>query len=264
MLTNPCHSFSPFLSILVRAALGLVLGSDLVLAQEGPPPVTSYRQIPMTKPAMRQVSPGIFELGGVTMNKSQRTVTFPGAVNMTNGLLEYGIVGAGGKLHESLLRTEIEPYHIHLAALFLMDKPPLVITNMDLVELKLEGPAVTIWLTWDKGDREKKVRMEDWISNDRIHSTMSQGTWIYNGARVMEGQFTAHTSRSIVSLIEDFDALMNNPQEDRRNDEIWRVNDKAAPPPGTPVRITLKLESTHQTAKERNPSASHSASHSGN
>jgi len=56
-------------------------------------------------PVIEKVSPGVFRIGDVLINKQERSVTFPAEVNLDRGLLEYLLVRMGGKTHESLLRT---------------------------------------------------------------------------------------------------------------------------------------------------------------
>ena len=78
-------------------------------------------QLPRNLP-LKQVGPGIFDLGKVRLNKNDRTVTIPAAINMREGTVEYLLVTTAGKTHESVLRTDAEPYHIHLAMLLLAAK----------------------------------------------------------------------------------------------------------------------------------------------
>jgi hypothetical protein len=208
----------------------------------GPPPLNEYGSRPLETPPLETVAPGVFRMGKVVLDNREKTVTFAGAVNMTHGLIEYAIVAAGGKLHESLLRTDAEPYHIHLAALFLMKNPPVPQTNAEPNKIVIAGPPVTFWLKWKERDQEQQTRLEDWIHNDLTHTNMSRGSWTYNGSRFIGPRFLAHSDRSIVSVIEDPDALVNNPREHRTNDNIWRPLEPRVPPVGTPVQIILRLE----------------------
>ena len=68
------------------------------------------------------------------------------------------------------------------------------------------------------------------------------GPWIYNGSRVIKGTFIAQRDGSIVSVIDDIDAMISNPRPGHDNDQIWEINSNALPPLGTPIEVTLKLE----------------------
>ena len=71
---------------------------------------------------------------------------------------------------------------------------------------------------------------------------MSRGNWVYNGSRIVEGTFLAQRDGSVVSIIRDPDALINNPRPGRENDEIWQVNTNLVPPLNTPVELLIQLE----------------------
>jgi hypothetical protein len=62
---------------------------------------------------------------------------------------------------------------------------------------------------------------------------------------VQDGVFLADEESSIVAVITDPTALVNNPREGYDNDEIWQIQEKAVPPMDTPVEISITLaEST--------------------
>src|SRR6185503_8141895 len=61
--------------------------------------------------------PGLFEIGKLRLDQAKGTISFPAAVNLREGPIEYLLVAEYGKIHESLLRTEVDPYSIQLALL---------------------------------------------------------------------------------------------------------------------------------------------------
>ena len=164
-------------------------------------PVRSL-QSPAADLPIKEIGRGVFELGTVRFDKKQKSLSFPAAVNMDKELIEYLVVSSSGKLHESLLRTESEPYHIHVAMLLLGAKSPPekassplsgAITNqppwIDSSSLKnsspLKGDAVSIWLSWETGGKEHHCRAEDWIFNKQTNAPMPPGDWIYTGSMVV-------------------------------------------------------------------------------
>ncbi|MBI4323687.1 MAG: hypothetical protein HY674_00310 [Chloroflexi bacterium] len=200
---------------------------------------------PLTNAPLKEIEPGIFELGKVRLHKQQRSLSFPATLNMTQGLIEYALVSSTGKLHESLLQTEVEPYHIHLAALLLGVK----CAGADSPEPSarpapapvVSGGKVSVWISWKRGGAEKRCRLESLILNLQTKSPMSPGAWIYSGSRVVDGTFLAQRDGSLITIIADPDALVNNPRPGRENDEIWEVNSAKAPPSGTAVNVTIRL-----------------------
>jgi len=194
---------------------------------------------------LKQIAPGIFQLGSVRLNKEQRTIQFPATINMTNGLVEYLLVNGTGKLHESVLKTETEPSQIHVAFLFIGANGAA--TNA--TGTNISGDTFTIELNWKNADGEKHPRAENLIFNSKSKSPMSKEGWIYNGSKVIDGTFIAQRDGSIVSIISDSLALANCRQPERDNDEIWFVNTNAVPPLNTKMEVTFKLEWPQKSTK---------------
>jgi hypothetical protein len=72
-----------------------------------------------SKPVVRMVSPGSYEVGKVRLDQKSMSISFAGTLNMKRGLLEYLVVHSKGSVHESLLVTEVEATDIHVAILLL-------------------------------------------------------------------------------------------------------------------------------------------------
>ncbi len=221
------------------AWVALLAGANL-MAQAPPMPATVSTNH-STNMALKQVSPGVFEIGKVRFDQKQRLVHLPVVLNLNEGIVEYLLVNSGGKTYESLLRTDAEPYHVHLAMLLLgalgagtnsfpadLTKPP-------------PGDKVILQLSWKKGSREQRQPVEALIHNRRTHTAMSSGEWIYNGSQIFEGTFIAQRDGSIISLIIDPDALINNAQPGREDHQNWLVNKSGLPPLNSPMQLTIKL-----------------------
>src|ERR1041384_1854737 len=96
---------------------GCVLALCLAQAAAGPVPFNTpdASAKPPAAPALKKLAPGVFELGKVRLDKNQKSLRFPAVLNMNKAIAEYLLVHKRGKTHESLLTTEVEPYHIHVA-----------------------------------------------------------------------------------------------------------------------------------------------------
>jgi hypothetical protein len=206
-------------------------------------------------PPLVEVTPGVFQIGLVRLDKNQRSVQFPAVLNQDHGLIEYLLVTTRGKTHESLLKTEAEPYHIHVAMLLLGAKGaaqtnelskiptgeyhvnvPGAATNR-LAEL-LKGDAIRIELAW----ANKVMPAEDCITDLQTGKTATHGTWNYNGSRVVEGIYMAQQQGSIVAMIDDVDAMVNNPRKGHENDQDWQVRINLGLKLNDNVMVTLKLQ----------------------
>ncbi len=188
---------------------------------------------------------GKFQIGDVLLDKNLRQISFPTRVNLRDVLIEYAIVGQIGKLHEALLSTEVPPTHIHIAMLLLGTKDLRPKSHENHLP---PGQPIDILISWQTDEGKRQGRIEDWIIVEKDKKPISTGMWVYSGARVDNGYFTANTDQSIVAIILDIDALANNPRTGNENDEIWFPNESKIPPVGTEVNVTFKLLDTYKAS----------------
>jgi hypothetical protein len=211
--------------------------TEAVALAEGAPAAPASTNAPL-----KRLSDGRFQLGIVTLDPANKAVSFPAAVNMAEGLVEYAVVTSYGKLHESVLHTEASPADLHAAMLLLGAKgTPGEFWMTEAPPKEIPGDRVEILVTWGSEASPRRVRLEEMILNLASRSAMSTGVWRYTGSRVVEGTFLVQREGSIVAVITDPDALVNNPRPGRDNDEIWQANPKVVPPLGTPVEVTIRL-----------------------
>lgn len=207
-------------------------------------------------PNIREVAPGQYEIGLVHLDQKARSLTFPGALNLNEGLMEYLIVTPEGSTHESLLVTDARPTDLQFAMLLLgakgsgasergaLDAPPPQIDSKYLKTApRLKGDGVAIRVTWKAGQEEKTVPAEDWLTNEKTKKSVERGPWVYNGSMFNNGHFLAQVEGAIAALVTNPAALINNPRKGSDDDQIWSVNEKAVPPVKTPVQITIQLTS---------------------
>jgi hypothetical protein len=205
-------------------------------------------------PSIREEAPGIYQIGLVHLDQKAMTLTFPGALNMNQGFLEYLIVTPLGSTHESLLVTDVPPTDIQFAMLLLGAKgagintptadqapPPQIDAKYLKTAPRLQGDDVLIRVKWKAGAEEKTVPVEDWLINDQTKKAVSRGPWIYNGSMFSNGHFLAQTEGSVGAMVTNPAALINNPRKGNDDDQIWEVNEKAVPPVNSPVQIIIQL-----------------------
>jgi hypothetical protein len=186
------------------------------------------------------------DYNGIHVDKATRSASFPAEINMTSGLMEYLLVNKKGKTHESLLSTAIEPYDLQVAMLLLGAKPaapshtqpPGQITRQYLSGApELAGEKVSITLSWPG----HTVTAESLVWDLDTNALMTPGPWTYNGSEMYDGKFLAQIDGSIVALVRDSGALMNNPRPGNDNDQIWEPYTRDVPARGTAVDVTIKL-----------------------
>jgi len=199
-------------------------------------------------PGFEEVNDHTFRIGGVTLDKLDRSVRFPATVNLREGAIEYFLVHESGKAYESLFTTKVNPYDIHLAMLLLGVKAPTEVTEAPPEQITMDtlksSPAV-------KGDavevsvfyKNQKLPAENFILNTQEGKEMTRGPWAYTSSVLYKGQFLAKTEGSIIALVTDPAALINNPRPGHDNDLIWNIATEKVPPAGTAVEICIQLKS---------------------
>jgi hypothetical protein len=190
-----------------------------------------------TNPAIRSVGGGRFEIGHVSLDKVNRTVSFPASVNLRDATVEYAVVHTSGKTHESVFSTDARPHDIHLALLLLGARP--VVTNFFGADGKATPLGEKVWINvhWTNGS----CALEDLVVDRETGKPMTRGDWIFNGSNFSEGASTAQRDGSIVSIHIDPDALIDNPRPGRENDDLHLPHAAKLPPVGTPAEIRIYL-----------------------
>jgi hypothetical protein len=185
--------------------------------------------------------------GLVTVNAAKREATFPARVHMTNALIEYAVVTEYGNVHESLLVTDAKPTDVQ-SALLLLDVRPTGTNGFGLplgaVPLR---SAAQLEIAWERNGRRHTAPLHEWIAltdgqGGSVTGALAPGPWLFNGSMFTEEGFAAHFSGSIVSLITDPAAIINNPRPDREDDEIHTPAAAVMPPLGTPVTVRIAAQ----------------------
>lgn len=190
---------------------------------------------------VRALGGGQFAIGLVTLDQNAPHIRFPATVNLHEETVEYVVVHKTGKTHESIFRTDARPQDIHVAMLLLNARP--VMTNQFGTDGKAppRGDEVQLEVAWTNLFSRQEMPVEDLVQNKETGQTRARGAWIYNGSNFSEGMFTAQRDGSIVSIHIDPDALINNPQAGRENDDLYRPHAGRLPPLGTRVVLTIRL-----------------------
>lgn len=239
---------------MMNLRIGILLTLALAVSAAAQEPSNLAGDKPATPPRVREISPGIFQVGGVKLEKAARRISFPAKLNMDDGPLEYVLVTTMGKTHESVLKTDIEPHHLQIAMLLLgakgMQAAPLTnapsggpLTQSQTGERNppLPGEPVLIEVSWMQDGKAQKRRIEELVFNKRAKEPMSKGPFTFTGSRVWQGKFIAQTEGSVIALITDPDAVFNNPRPNRDADDTWLVRKQDVPPVDTPVEVSITL-----------------------
>jgi hypothetical protein len=167
------------------------------------------------------------------------------AIN-ANMPLEFFCVLAGTAEHESVLRTDAKPSHIHLGLLMLGMKPgePVRYSESAKKWIAPQGPPVHISCEWQTKDGQTtSVPAHRMMRNVKSKKAMPALTWVFAGSRMMEdGKYAADTTGYVVSVV-NFDlTLIDIPELASSSNETleWEFNPEVCPPKGTTVWMVLE------------------------
>ena len=200
------------------------------------------------KQRVKEIRPGIYRVGDVTVDDKLGVVAFPAKVNQLVGLIEYALVTETGKVHESFLSTRVRPNDIH-AALLLLGAKPLGQLSIE-VGWKVGGTWVRKPISDCIGQYPLEAGSErDDKVTDKSFDLKSRD-WKWTGACLRAGQLTADGSGSILSLQPDIDALaLVEPMVDtgRFGSHAWP---KRVLKLGEPVKVFIRLKKTASARSE--------------
>lgn len=225
-------------------SFGATAGPEAQSSSSPPAPDAGTNQV-------KELRPGVFALGDVVFDKRQRTVSFPARLNLTEGPMEYFLVTTWGKVHESILATDTEPFRIHTAMLLLGAKGSGTNSNsgnspggayiVHPSKARIPGDKISLEVKWSVNGKKIQRHAEELIYNRVSKSNPREGNWVYNGSRIWEDIFIAEADGSVVSLVTDSCALINNTAPGHDNDTIWMANTNKLPPTNAPVEVMIKL-----------------------
>jgi hypothetical protein len=205
-------------------------------------------------------------VGGVTLRKSTREISFDARVNQTGGLIEFLLVTDKGKTHESLFSCTVSPTDLNVAFKLLgyPSSPELFeILTPDhrptgeypkVPEEVKSGARLAISASWQDEVGEKSCTVNELVKNTATGELMPPGPWLYTGSLITNAGFRAEATGDIIAVFSNPAAMINYPGEARTNDEVWSVSQGKLPPKDSSVRITIKPFSNISRPIKTNPS----------
>lgn len=221
------------------------------------------QKVEPTQPAVEKIDGNRYRIGKITIDKKTREIRFPAKVNMIEGLLEFLVVHENGKVHESLLATDISPTQLNLAFTLLSYRAsqelyPLPngtggVSNKfpDVPAEVKESARIKIEFEWSEDGKSRKASANEWIQHAvKTSETMPSGAWVYGGSGFQDGKFNAEVTGDIIAIFLSQAAMINYPGTDNQDDEVWVPYPKRVPEIGTNVTVVITpFSKTDKTPK---------------
>ena len=181
----------------------------------------------------------VVQLPGLRVHAETKLVEAAGHIALTNGILEFFAVEAGGRDYESLVTLTCRPSALKFA-LLLIGCP----------EGETNGAPLRLDIEWVTGGKTNQLPAEALLLDRRTGQAPARLPWIFSGSYFsldLSGSnqvFTADLEQAHVALWWQPAALINvratagNPY--RGDDEGYAVNSQRVPPVGTPITLSLR------------------------
>lgn len=242
--------------MLLRTLIFLTASASLAFSQDRAPVEPSSLPAPdqpvaPAKPPVEKLDESHYRIGKVTFDQKTREIRFPAKVNMVDGLLEFLLVHQNGKVHESLLMTEISPTHLNVAFTLLRYPPSRELyalpndhggASNKFPEVPAEvsaGARIGIEVEWKEGDKTRRLTANDLIQHTVKATAMPPGPWVYGGSEINDGKFAPESSGDLIAIFTANSSLINYPGKDDDNDEVWIPYPKRVPAVGTDVTVII-------------------------
>jgi hypothetical protein len=195
---------------------------------------------PLPRDSVAKLAPGLYRVGGVTIDANRRAVSVDGHVNMASGVVELLACARYGKTHESVFVVDAEPYHIQVGLLLLGLEPSPRPLRFQGDKASPKGDSVRITVAWvDSSGRRVEVPAEDAVLDQRTGRQMERTPWVFVGSRIVGGYFEAQVEGNVVTTYHDPATIIDNPLQGGGDDTVYAANPGVVPRVGTAVTLTF-------------------------
>lgn len=204
------------------------------------------------KPSLERLDDGSMKIGEVVFDPETRKIRFPAWINQTEGLLEFLVVHENGKIHESLLATDISATNLNVAfkllrykasrELYLKLEEDQSLANEfhEATEEQKRESRVRVRFEWRSGDETRTVEARDWVVHAAHEQNMPDDPWVYGGSFVHNGKFVAEASGDLIAIFLSNAALINFAGDDNEDDGVWFPHASRVPAEQTPVTVVIE------------------------
>ena len=212
------------------------------------------------------------KLPGVKIDLEERAVDVTAIVNLDEGLLEFVACTKDTKEHESIVKIQAKPSHIHTALLLLGAKaghPAIrkIVGEGDdqrWIDLPPKGSAVTVsFVTTDDGGEQTERPLSAFVTrmNEEGEPNLEEAakrlkTFLFAGSNLYgdgEGPKTylADRSGSVISLTTFGDELLCLPEIYGHENHalLWELNSKHLPKIGAEIILRLRPQTNIKSPK---------------
>ena len=195
-------------------------------------------------PLMEDLGGQRYRIGEIIVDKKAGEFSVPGKILHLNAPLEYLAVSTDGmKGYESLLELSTSATNFNLACILIgLDEKNSVKPRYQFDDLKPEGQAVAITLTWQKDGKTMSVSGANAMTSGE--ETFDDDSWIYIGSSTLEdGQiFMADMTGTLIGFVHDPASVIEHINGGGIGAYGLLTGDESVlPPEGTAISLSVSL-----------------------
>ncbi|HBP17636.1 MAG TPA: hypothetical protein DEA08_07575 [Planctomycetes bacterium] len=208
---------------------------------------------------------GVTRFPNLRIFREEKRIEIDGYVNLNQcPTLEFMACTSRGKTHESLLRFECDPKHLHLALIMLGLEPTPQVSEQGEPIVLDKGERVVIEVAWwakhtpehddsapEPVDGVTRWRVEDLIYDQRTQTSMPKVGWVFTGSRMikvpappdwetLKEVYAASYEGNIVATYHHPHVILDTPLAEGGDDTVYVPFTKRVPERGTPVTIHIR------------------------
>ena len=169
--------------------------------------------------------------------------------------IEFFCVLSGTSEHESVLRSEVRPMHLHTALLMLGAKPgePTKYSESEKRWLPPHGQPLELFVESQRNGKTVREPAAAWMREVKSHKAPEHFEWVFAGSRVMpDGTYAADTTGYIVSVVNFDYTLIDVPRLASNSNETleYEYNPETVPAKGTKVTLIIRPASAGPATRE--------------
>lgn len=189
----------------------------------------------------------------IDVNKKQVRVECEAVV--VDAPLEFFLCMTNTNEHETVLRSDVKPSHLHQGLLMIGLKPgePVKYSEAAKKWFPPKGPPLQITCEWEKDGKTISVPAYRMMRDIKSKKEMPALTWVFTGSRTLEdGTYAADTTGYLVSIV-NFDLTVIDIPElaSSANETLeWQVSPDNTPKRGTKVWMVIEPAGKVEAPKE--------------
>ncbi len=190
-------------------AVGVLSAGIAAQAQKAPP-----QQPKVPRPAAVKIREGVFRVGNIEVDTAKKELRVAGILNENVTTLEWVANTRGGpKAYESAFSLDSDAATFN-AALLLMGADParsrVPTKHFDPVPPK--GDPMEIFVEWTMGSNVRRVRIEEFLLDQRTKTTLPVGPWVYTGSSFINGRYMAELDGVLIGFVHSPAPIIENPR----------------------------------------------------